>query len=70
MFWECSECEGRVERHRAPAVCPACGIAGAVFVRAEMGLETDPINTSMREAWLRAGFNAADGAVDGLTVLE
>ena len=69
MFWECSECEGRVERRRAPAVCPACGIAGAVFVRAEAGLETDPTSSSMREAWLRAGFNAADVALDRLDSL-
>jgi hypothetical protein len=64
MFWECSECDGRLERHRPPVVCPSCGIAGAIFVPAEMGAETDPTSSSLREAWLLAGFHAADVALD------
>jgi hypothetical protein len=63
MFWECSECEGRVERERAPLVCPSCGKAGVIFVPAELGVETDPGSATMAEAWLRAGLEAADVAV-------
>ena len=56
MFWECSECGGQVERQRPPAVCKCCGMAGVLFVPAEMGLETEPRYASLREAWLRAGL--------------
>jgi hypothetical protein len=59
MFWECSECEALLERDRPPVVCPSCGKAGIVFVPAELGIEADPTSSSLREAWLRAGFDAA-----------
>jgi hypothetical protein len=57
MFWECSECGGRVDRRRPPALCGHCGMAGVLFVPAEMGLEADPGVPSMREAWLQAGLD-------------
>jgi hypothetical protein len=63
MFWECSECEGRVEKTRAPLVCPWCGRAGVIFVPAELGIEADPSSATLAEAWLRAGLEAADAAV-------
>lgn len=37
--WECSECEGRVERRRPPQACPHCGLAGVMFVPADPALE-------------------------------
>jgi hypothetical protein len=63
MFWECSECGGRLERRRPPAVCKDCGIAGVLFVPAELGLEAEPSYPSMREAWLRAGFDYGRAAL-------
>jgi hypothetical protein len=31
-FWECSECGGRIECRRPPALCQECGTAGVIFV--------------------------------------
>jgi hypothetical protein len=61
MWWECSECGGHVERARAPAHCPECGIAGGIFVPAEAG---DPIGGApeadgLCAAWLKAGLDRA-----------
>jgi hypothetical protein len=57
MWWECSECGGRLERARPPAVCRVCGTAGAIFVPAEVGLELEPDAESLRDAWLRRGLD-------------
>ena len=35
MWFECSECGGHVHRVSAPAVCPECGVAGAIFTPAD-----------------------------------
>ena len=35
MWFECSECGGYVHRASAPAVCPECGVAGAIFMPAD-----------------------------------
>ncbi len=56
MWWECSECGGHVERAHPPAVCRDCGIAGALFVEAEHGLERDPELEGLRDVWLQAGL--------------
>lgn len=58
MWWECSECGGRVERDRAPAICAECGTAGVIFVPADIDdpSEGDPLAECRRAAWLRAGF--------------
>ena len=64
MFWECSECGGRIERRRPPAVCRYCGIAGVLFVPAEVGLEAAPGYPSMREAWFQGGFDYGRAAVN------
>jgi hypothetical protein len=55
MTWECSECGECVTRFRPPLVCRDCGMAGAIFVRAdeaEISRESD----NLRAAWLRAGM--------------
>lgn len=55
MLWECSECGHHVVRLRPPIVCGECGLAGAVFVRAD---ETEPAQepNNLSAAWLRAGM--------------
>ena len=65
MWWECSECGDQVERSRAPILCRVCGIAGAIFVPADMN---DPLSgesdlDSLRDAWLRAGVERGRPAV-------
>jgi hypothetical protein len=57
MLWECSECAGRIERPRPPALCRHCGTAGVVFVEAEPGIDSQSGADSWREAWLEAGLN-------------
>ena len=56
MWWECSECGGRVEAAQHPEECEACGVDGAVFVRlgtcAHGGQEIPP----RAESWLLAGL--------------
>jgi hypothetical protein len=61
MWWECSECGGMVRRSDGPAVCPECGTAGAIFMRAEPDDPDDPIRGDadgggLRAVWLRAGL--------------
>lgn len=58
MKWECSECGGVLSRKRPPIVCPCCGLAGVVFVRAE-GDDPEAGAGSAREAWFRVGLDAA-----------
>jgi hypothetical protein len=60
MIWECTECGGLSEQSRMPRVCPCCGLAGALFVHTEKGLELDPASASLREAWLHAGLEATE----------
>lgn len=57
MLWECSECGEHLVRFRPPIVCRECGIAGAVFVRAD---ETEPAQepNNLNAAWLRAGMDS------------
>lgn len=59
MFWECSECGGRIERARAPVICSECGTAGSVFVESRPGLEGAPESEDLRDAWLRVGLERA-----------
>jgi hypothetical protein len=58
VLWECSECGEHVIRSRPPIVCRECGIAGAVFVRAD---ETEPARepSNLSAAWLRAGMESS-----------
>ena len=51
MWWECSECGGRIERSRAPAVCPECGTAGVIFVLADVDDSTagEPVKLTAQE---------------------
>jgi hypothetical protein len=62
MWFECSECGGRVNRPSAPAVCPECGVAGASFTSADpddlTGAESD--GDGLRGIWLRAGLEQPD----------
>lgn len=62
MWWECSECGSCAERIAAPLVCRECGVAGPIFVPAEVGLEGDPEVDSLRMAWLRAGLDRVQTA--------
>ena len=60
MYWECSECGGQLKRRRPPSVCPSCGLAGVMFIPADAD-ETGRVPAgSLREAWVRAGFEAAN----------
>ena len=61
MFWECSECGGHIERPRAPSLCEECGIAGVIFVPADVDdpLIGDPDADCLRAAWLNAGLDQA-----------
>ena len=58
MWFECSECGGHVHRASAPAVCPECGVAGAVLLPADpddlTGADAD--GGALRAMWLRAGL--------------
>jgi hypothetical protein len=58
MFWECSECGGRVEGARAPTHCRECGTAGVIFVRADDAdpISGDPEATGLRAVWLNAAL--------------
>jgi hypothetical protein len=38
-------------------VCGTCGIAGARFVEAEVGLEGDPDADSLFDAWMQRGID-------------
>lgn len=61
MWWECSECGGHIERHRAPAQCGECGTAGTIFVPIDIDdpIAGDPEADSLRAVWLRAGLDQA-----------
>jgi hypothetical protein len=58
MWFECSECGGHVHRAFAPTVCPECGVAGAIFMRADPeDLDAgDSDGDSLRASWLRVGL--------------
>jgi hypothetical protein len=58
MWFECSECGGHVNRPSAPAVCPECGVAGAIFTSADPDDLTaaDWDGGGLRVIWLRAGL--------------
>jgi len=62
MWFECSECGGHVNGPLAPAVCPECGVAGAIFVPADPdelaagGSDGD----ALRAMWLRACLERPD----------
>lgn len=62
MWFECSECGGHLHRAAAPAVCPECGLAGAIFVRADPDELTtgDTDGDDLRATWLRAGLEQPD----------
>jgi hypothetical protein len=66
MWWECSECGDQIERARAPLHCRECGIAGAIFVPAEvrdrsLGFDDE----DLRVAWLRRGAELARAELTG-----
>lgn len=58
MWFECSECGGHVLRPAAPAVCPECGVAGAIFMPADPDDLTaaDSDGDGLRASWLRVGL--------------
>lgn len=56
MVWECSECGANLKRRRPPAVCPECGLAGAVFLPADPDEQLD--GGALRAGWWQAGFDA------------
>ena len=58
MWWECSECGGIVRRADAPAVCPECGTAGAIFMPADPddAVGGDADGGRLRAVWLRVGL--------------
>jgi hypothetical protein len=62
MWFECSECGSHVDRWSAPVVCPECGVAGAIFVRADPDelLVGDRDGDSLRATWLRVGLEQPD----------
>jgi hypothetical protein len=57
MWFECSECGGHVQGPSAPAVCPECGVAGAIVMAADPGDVLDGDSAyDLRAVWLRAGL--------------
>ena len=62
MWFECSECGGHVHRPAAPTVCPECGMAGAIFTRADPEDLTadDSDGDGLRARWLRVGLEQPD----------
>jgi hypothetical protein len=62
MWFECSECGGHVHRPAAPTVCPECGMAGAIFTRADPEDLTvdDSDGHGLRASWLRVGLEQPD----------
>lgn len=65
MWWECSECGGHVERHRAPVQCHECGMAGVIFVPVDIDdpIVGSPEADSFRAVWLRAGLKQVRDAL-------
>ena len=59
MWWECSVCGHQVERPKRPLTCDECGIAGDIFVEADIYGEGVSDQRSLREIWLRAGLEGA-----------
>lgn len=57
MRWECGECGACIDRHRPPAVCSPCGIAGGTFVLAEPEAD-DARSDEPRLLWTRIGLEA------------
>lgn len=66
MWWECSECGGHVEGERPPLVCGECGLAGVIFepLETDEPFDGDSDAGSMRAAWLRAGMEWAQPALE------
>ena len=62
MWFECSECGGHVNCPSGPAVCPECGMAGAIFTFADPDELTaaDSDGDGLRTVWLRAGIEQPD----------
>ena len=62
MWFECGECGGHVNRPSAPAVCPECGVAGAIFTFVDPDDLTaaDSDGDGLRAIWLRAGLEQPD----------
>jgi hypothetical protein len=63
MRWECSECGSVTSNVHKPIHCVECGMAGVIFVPADGYDETELDEESLRGAWVRAGFLAADQMV-------
>lgn len=58
MWWECSECGERIERHRAPLLCKGCGTVGVIFVAAKPEFD-EPEAESRTAAWMSLGLERA-----------
>lgn len=66
MWWECSECGSHAQGARPPLVCSECGLAGIIFVPVEIEepIAGDPDVDSLRSAWLRAGMERGEVALE------
>jgi len=63
MWLECSECGDRIESDARPPICESCGIAGPFFMLVDDPL-SDPQPDSLGAAWLLAGMERAQSAID------
>jgi predicted nucleic acid-binding Zn-ribbon protein len=53
MFWQCSECGGRIDAVPRVSVCPECGTASDQIV-ADTSPESDL--SDLREYWVQTGM--------------
>ncbi len=62
MWFECSECGGHVLGPSMPAVCPECGVAGAVVMAADPDdlIGSDSDGDGLLATWLRAGLEGPE----------
>lgn len=57
MWWECSECGHLVEHQRRPISCEECGVAGPVYVEADLSAGDELSGENWRDAWLSVGIH-------------
>ncbi|MCB9709028.1 MAG: hypothetical protein H6714_09600 [Myxococcales bacterium] len=57
MWWECSECGGRIEGARPERICAECGTLGGVYVPVHSFAGHAPEESGFREAWFDRGVD-------------
>lgn len=61
MFWQCSECGGRIDAVARVSVCPECGTASSQLLSSK---PSDTEVSELREYWLYAGMEQEGPLLD------